>query len=388
MGTGIKMVLTREKLIRECYGDLMPETHCLVSSYNDQFYDSGRKGLVSSSSRGLKENLSISPLVEANLSPIGLDLVVGDVYRSNCLRLLENISELFDMEMIMPDKNGKILLEPNLDGKNIYYIASQEEIFLPSKFSLMVDAKSSSGRVALMCTDQSRNILRRFSTAWPLVVAAQPYSFPLLIHPGKTKLFQTAIRLKNSGFMGPEEVVASEEIGLFDKQTQLSKEEFATEHGLRMTYHTDFALRAKLLSQIPEPIDMDVIGKYNVLDFYDYIEGNGKIKMDSKRFYLMGTRETIRQGSVCGNLSRETKETGTGLWGHFAGIIQPGFRGPITMECRSESPRIIREGDEAGFVRLDNLEVPLDNLVSGYGGFYQNQKVPMAPKMFKELALK
>jgi len=96
----------------------------------------------------------------------------------------------------------------------------------------------------------------------------------------------------------------------------------------------------------------------------------------------MSTKERIRLGNVCGHISRESEDTGTGLWGHFAGRIQPGFNNRITMECRSNVNRIVSAGDYAALVNFDKMDRPLGEK-EGYVGAYVNQT--LAPKMFKKL---
>ena len=272
-------------------------------------------------------------------------------------------------------------------------VSFEELVNFPKELSLFVDAKSTTGRVGVMCTDVSRAALRESGTA-PVIVAVQPYVFPIEVSVGKTRLVQAVLRLSDSPYMSRAEILKREAenegvVDLFEgeEEIDLTTNGRLGEKGLLMTYSTSRAFRAKQARVIPFPIDMDVIGKYARGDFFDLIEGNNNLLMERGRFYLLGTRERIVLRGACGILSRESYETGTGLWGHFAGIIHPGFNGEITMECRSSSNRLVKEGDPGGFVSLDMLEGHFDD-DDGYKGKYQGQISPTLPKMFKDRSQK
>ncbi len=185
--------------------------------------------------------------------------------------------------------------------------------------------------------------------------------------------------------MTQKEVIADQEnIALFRKRERLDLSEngMFERPGLAMTFSTHLALKAKPKRRTPGPINMDSRAEYDVKDYFEIIEGNDQIPLDLRAFYLFGTRKEISLGDVCGLLSREARETGTGLWGHFAGVFQPFWRGEITMECRSESPRVIREGDPAGYVKFDKIR-GAKRIVEGS---YLDQRAPLAPKMFKPVS--
>jgi len=366
-----------------------PEVHSLLPSARERV--TGFRGFVPSFRERIKEGLSIKPLNPDLILPAGLEFIVGcEIFLSDKIRTIRDVNHLRSLSVRGDIKqielgNGKIVLEPSIDGKNIYYIASLEKVHLPNDLSLLVDAKSTSGRLGCMCIDRSQKHLES-GVEGPVIVSAQPYAFPIEIEMGKSKLFHAILRYRGSSFMSRDEVLKDEEkvVALFEKDKELCLNDNGRfgKDGLAMTFSAKKALRAKLPGEIPGPVRLDGVREYDMRDYWDVIEGDEEIEMEPKRFYLFGTEERIRLGDACGVLSRENGETGTGLWSHFAGFIWPGYEGPITMECRSESPRVISKGDYAGFVQLDKLETSLDD-GEKYSGSYQHQEVPKAPKMFK-----
>ncbi len=339
----------------------------------------------------MREDLVIEPFDSHLVNCSGLDFRVGEeIYFSQTSRNIRGVEHLRELAQrgevkSLKAKNGKVILEPDLSGRNVYYVSSLEEVRLPADLSLLVDAKSSIGRLGAMCVYRNKQVLESGERGH-VIVSVQPYAFPLEVEIGKSCLFQAILRYHGSRFMTLKEIVEDNNIQLYfnGKRVLLRERGRIDKEGLVMTYAPGLALRAKLPCKIPSPIEVDAKERYEVKDYFDVFEGDGEVALEPRRFYLLGTRERIKLGNVCGVLSRETSETGTGLWGHFAGFIWQGFDGPLTMECRSESARIISEGDYAGFVRFDKLEKPLAEL-EGYQGAYQHQKVPMAPKMFKKL---
>jgi len=334
-----------------------------------------------------KGNLWIINLKKENLSVAGLDLTVGEEIYAGTLRgKIEGIEELRrlekqgKLERIKPDPDGRLILKHDPSGNSVYYIVSDEIFTLPGDLDLRIDARSTIGRLGVMCSDVSKQYIRGGNTS-PVITTAQPYAFDIEVKIGESRLVQAILRYRQSPFMTQKDVLEDTgNIQLIQNNAPIPTRERMEEDGLTMTYDTRFALATK--RNIRTPINVDAqAGAYEVKDFFEEIRpSNGELRMEGERFYLLRTKEIIRLGNVCGILSRENKYTGTGLWGHFAGFIWPQFTGPITMECRSESPRIVSNGDPAGFVLFGKLERELSP-AEGYTGSY-NEINPLAPKMF------
>lgn len=340
----------------------------------------------------LNFGLSIKDADPNSVSSVGLDLRVSDeIYFANRLRTIQSIEHLRDLAKrgeisLLRPRGGKIILEPNEFGNNIYYVVSREKISLPGNLSMIVDAKSTTGRYGVMCIDRE-TVERDLHQPSPVIVAAQPYAIPLQLAVGEDSLVQAIFRHKDTEFMTVEEVRNKQGVEFFGNDGKpLNGNVKFTRYGAALTFHTDKVLVARPIPELPGPIELRRIGTYDVADFFETIEGGNDVEIVPRRFYLLGTRENISLGNVCGLLSRETVDTGTGLWSHFAGIFWPGYKGSITMECRSESPRIISPGDYAGFVVFDQMDTPLKEENSyGAKGVYQHQKAPQAPKQFKKV---
>ncbi|MFH1289790.1 MAG: 2'-deoxycytidine 5'-triphosphate deaminase, partial [Nanoarchaeota archaeon] len=225
----------------------------------------------------------------------------------------------------------------------------------------------------------------------PIITTVQPYAFPIALTEGESSLAQAVLRWRASAFMTAAEIMKDpENIALFDYETkeERSNGDWRFEmYGVPLTYHLDRIYAAKPIREVRKagPIELDKPGHHNPLDFFDLLEGLEELSLIPNRLYLLGTQQIIRLGNVCGILSRETPETGSGAWGHFAGIFQPGFYGPITMEMRSQSRKRIAGGSVAGYVIFDKMD---SRLAEGqaYSGPYQEQDAPMLPKPFKQAA--
>ncbi len=130
-------------------------------------------------------------------------------------------------------------------------------------------------------------------------------------------------------------------------------------------------------------LPFDVRDELDPDEYFDFVEtSKGYIDLDRFVFYLMGTQENISLGNVGGRISREHQFSGTGLWGHFAGWINPGFFGGITMEVWSLNDRRIKLNDVAGVVTFDEIEGLISENTSTH---YLGQEVPKLPKMFKDI---
>jgi deoxycytidine triphosphate deaminase len=339
----------------------------------------------------LNHGLEIKDADPKAISSIGLDLRVSDeIYEVPCLRTINTPSQLRQLarqgiiKRITPH-NGRVLLEADESGNKIYYIVSRESITLPHDFTMLVDAKSTTGRLGTMCTDRP-TLERLTGQSAPVIIAAQPYAIPVELETGEDSLAQVIFRYKDTDFMTIDEIRKDEGVDFFDNSgALLNGRMLFNRYGTALTFHTDRVLVAKSITQLPGPVAIGKRDHYRVEDFFEIHEGLNELGISPKRFYLLGTRENIRLGNICGLLSRETPDTGTGLWSHFAGFFWPGYEGPITMECRSESPRVIIAGDFAGFVMFDKMDAPL-KVEKSYRGAYQHQRAPQAPKPFKKVA--
>jgi len=318
--------------------------------------------------------LEITPFEKEQLGTVGLDLRVGKLIAWSDT-VSDNVcyNDLFSMEHKFLQEGEKFVLDSNEDGEKVYYITSFEKVDFSNNLEMMVDSKSTTGRVGGMSHGVGK------SKEGYLITIVQPYAFPLKVECGKTKLSQAIFRYKRTPYMTNEEILNSNEISFKGKGISLEKS--LTPKGLLMRFDTGLAYRAK---KCDKPINMDAKGTIEWGDYFEAIEGNHSLTLDKKTLYLLGSLGVIGLGRACGVLSREQEVlTGAGAWGHFAGIFQPGFVGGITMEFYSHSKRKISRGDKAGVVLFDEVESDKTPLSYQQLGSYQGQKTPTLPKMFK-----
>ncbi len=306
-------------------------------------------------------------------NPSGLDLRVGRyIAESDVLTTSLTQEEFFDMNPNDIEYKRNTLF-PSRDGRKVYYITTMERLNLSHGLEHIIDARSTTGRVGCMCHEVGG------LESGERIIAVQPFAFPITLTSRKTSLVQAAVRYKGTNFMSYEELKEKQDGVRFSMDGKDIFKESLRPDGLVMTFSSRVVYKAK---ECKEPIDMDAVDEYNPNDYFEVIEGDSKFRMDSRTFYLAGSREVIELGNVCGRISRESNISGTGLWSHFAGIVQAGFVGPLTLECYSLVDRIIKNGDPAGVINLDEIQGKIEEL---YIGSYQNQTAPKLPKMFKQL---
>ncbi len=280
-------------------------------------------------------------------------------------------SDLMDMHLENLNLGDEFVLENDRNGRKFNYITSFEIVKLSDDLEMVIDSKSTTGRVGGM----SHGVNQR--TSRHMITMIQPYAFPLKVTCGKTRLSQAVVRYTGTPYMTKKEILESQDISFEGKG--LSLEDCLTEKGLIMYFDPSIVYKAK---SCDIPIDMDVNGTLDWRPYFELIEGNSQMIIEPNVLYLIGAKGVISLGAVCGLLSREDEvHTGTGTWGHFAGIFQPGYKGGITMEVFSHTKRRITSDTRAGIVTFDKIDGELE---SGYKGSYQYQKPPRLPRMFKQ----
>jgi len=337
----------------------------------------------------LQKDFEIEPFNPNNLNDDGLDFTIGTkIYASD--RLLSEKVSLADLDELVKEGGARKI---NLrEGEKfdfstgvIYYVLSKEKVKMPTYLELVVDSKSTLGRLGCLCHDASGSDF--FDEKSHLIGVVRPYVFPIRVTAGKSKLLQAVLRFKNSSHMTREEMLKNgDEIKIKVSGKDVSLADYLIEDKIALHFSTHKAYVARPSAVIPGPVD---VGEKEQLDYKDYFEevcGDGKILLEPGKFYLLGTKENLSFGGVCGRLSRDYGGHLTGLWSQFAGIIHAGFNGEITLECKTDEKRLIRDGDLAGTIELDKLSKVYkdqDGIFRGKGS-YLGQKAPRLPKVFKQ----
>lgn len=305
----------------------------------------------------------------------GFDLRVGKLI-SWCDVVIPRVTkdDLLDMDHKVLEEGEKFIFEPSSRGEKVYYVTSFESIYYSDNLEILVDSKSSTGRVGVMTHRGGMT-----SSGNELIKIVQPFSFYIEVECGKTKLSQVAVRYKGSPYMSNQEIIASGEVSIEGYNASLEKS--LNSRGLLLNFDTTRIIYKS--KRCDKPINMDVIGEIDWRHYFNVLEGGSKIRLDKENLYLLGSTNKLSLGGVTGLLSREDDVmTGTGAWGHFAGFIQPYFRGQITLEFYSFSNMRLAHGDNAGVVVFDKLDGEVQNK-EDHTGFYQGQSAPRLPKMFK-----
>lgn len=356
------------------------EMHGLMASpKNDESYAvSPVKSRVSSG------DILIDPFRVENLSYDGLDFTIGgQIYKSD--RLLSEQISIEDLEQLVEEGGARQVVKKQgekiiFEVGTVYYVLSDEEIKVPNDLQLVVDSKSTLGRLGCLCHEATHP--KYFPEAHHLIGVIRPYVFPLIATIGESELFQAVLRYQNSSHMTREEILNGDGIKVSVNDERKEIGDYILEDKLALHFSTHKAYVAKPTSLIPGPIELEVQEdtKPNWKDYFEEIKGDSKILLEPGRFYLLGTKENISFGPVCGRLTRDYGGHLTGLWSQFAGIIHAGFNGEITLECMTNAKREIKEGDLAGTIEIDKL-VGCAN-IKGKGS-YLGQKSPRLPKVFK-----
>jgi len=321
---------------------------------------------------GEKTYVRVSPPLNEDRSIVGFDLRVGGLI-GVCDVVMDNVTigDVRNMQHKELKPGEEYVLQPDEDGGRVYYVVGNEIIDHSDDLEVLVDSKSTTGRVGAICHGAGFN----HSVA---ITAIQPLAFPLLVRSGKSKLAQVVFRYAGSDYIGNGEL--SKLIGFEGDGVDLNKD--STSRGLQMRFDTERVYRARKGVKF-KPIDMDLRGELNWRDYFELIEGNGEFTVDGRRLYLTGSLGILGMGGVVGVITRESEVlTGTGAWSHLAGVVQPYWRGGITMEVYipGGAKRRIKKGDRAGVIIFDKI----DGAEGSYDGDYMNQRPPMLPKMFKQ----
>ena len=223
------MVLSKTELINLIYKD----ERAGISSFSPSFHRSGLHSLRPSfrsdeGSHSLMPDIShrsergtfleITPFEKGQLGTVGLDLRVGKLIAwSDVVEDNVGYGSLVKMEHKYLGQGEKFVLEPNEDGEKVYYLTSFEEVKFSDDLEMMVDSKSTTGRVGGMSHGVGR------TREGNLITIIQPYAFPLMVECGKTKLSQAIFRYKRTHYMTNEEILNSNEVSFKGENISLRK---------------------------------------------------------------------------------------------------------------------------------------------------------------------
>jgi len=332
--------------------------------------------------RIIEAKFVINPFKPENLDIDGIDFTVGErIYETDLVYGKISSKEL---EVLVDRGIRKCNLGENevvLYPGKVYYVLSEEKIKIPDDLDMIIDSKSTIGRLACICHDATLpSLLKNFPTN--LIGVVRPGVFPLKVSSLKSKLFQGIFKYSKKSHMTREELLKSGKIIVEVDGKKKPIETCIDEDKLKLHFSTRRAYVSKRKLKDIEPIDVDRTD-LNWREYFEEVKGDSQLILEPGRFYLLGTKEYLRFGEVCGRITRDLGGHLTGLWTQFAGIVHAGFHGEITLECKTDLRRVIRNGDLAGHIEVDKLAQENYDLSSGQGS-YSGQKAPRLPKVFKQ----
>ncbi|MDO8420757.1 MAG: 2'-deoxycytidine 5'-triphosphate deaminase [Parvibaculum sp.] len=340
---------------------------------------------------GLKE-------LDANqIQPASLDLRLGpQAYRLRASFLpgptrgvMECVEELTLHKI---DLTGGAVLETGC----VYLVPLVEALALSERTSASANPKSSTGRL-----DVFTRLITDFGTEFDQVVAGykghlyleiSPRTFPILVRPG-SRLAQIRFRRGSHTSSDAEMQRLHDDIKLVDGDADIDGGIALTVNLTPDKEHDIVGYRAKRHSGV---IDVDKIGAYDVLDFWDPVKvrpGKGLI-LDPDEFYILASREALHiPATHAAEMVAYNPLVGE-FRVHYAGFFDPGFGAReaggagsrIVLEVRShEVPFILEHGQIIGRFVLERLtDRPAVLYGAGLGSNYQRQGLKLS-KHFKAL---
>jgi dCTP deaminase len=270
-----------------------------------------------------------------------------------------------------------------------------EQLELSFRVSAAANPKSSTGRLDVftrLITDYAQAFDRvEEGYRGPLYAEISPRTFPLLVRKG-SRLNQLRLRHGSPGFSDTQLKRLHEEVGLVDGVADI-------EGGLALSVDLkgdsltgQVGWRARRHAGV---IDVDVVGAYEPLDFWDPIHArkSPRIVLDPDEFYILASREAV---SVPPDFAAEMVPFNP-LVGefrvHYAGFFDPGFghetgqgRGArAVLEVRSrEVPFVLEHGQIIGRLVYERLtDTPPHVYGAALGSNYQRQGLKLS-KHFRQ----
>lgn len=349
--------------------------------------------------------------IEDRIQPASFDPIIGEeifILESEAAGLFRPRQDegVYRTLLRLP---GKYRQRHRLDGFEIkkgftYLIPLEEKIRISEVENVRSSPKSSIGRVFIntrlltdynVCFDEINPTFRLNEdlTSWLLV---QPLALNAILHPGMSL---NQLRF----FSGIDPQLTSREV-----QDELKKDNLLylrqedgvlipsnlvlTQDGIQVNLDLTgsntngiVGLRAR---HNPDPIDLARIEEYEAENFFEPVmRVNGTVQIRRGEHYLFASREVLK---IPDHLNVELKSSShIGLRGdiHFAGFIDPFFRGDLVLEIRSheiENVALTEDKIPISTINLFRNMTPDKVYGSGIGSHYQGQLGPKAAKYFKK----
>jgi len=283
----------------------------------------------------------------------------------------------------------------------VYLVPLLEALDLPDGLAAAANPKSSTGRLDVFTRVIADGAVEfdqiPMGYRGPLYAEISPRTFSVLVRTG-SRLSQLRLR-RGHAAVSPEDMRRLQaEAGLI--QSSAAEAPINDARGITLSVDLEgegqnglVGYRAKRHSGL---IDMDRVGAYDVLDFWDpvHVRGNGRIILDPDEFYILASREAVQiPADYAAEMVPYDPLVGE-FRVHYAGFFDPGFGAAeadgagarAVLEVRShEVPFILEHGQIIGRLVYEHMAGRPDTLYGqDLGSNYQRQGLKLS-KHFRPL---
>ncbi len=321
------------------------------------------------------------------IQPASLDLRISNEAYQLKSSFLPPINSSFYLPKDAPIKRKINLTKESLLPKNIYLLRLKENLFLPEDVSAIASPKSTAGRTNLeirLITNQSLGF-NRIAEGFKgkLWIFFRTKSFPVKISPNNKFVqlrfivgseFDIKLKMASQRF-DPKKFIFTDDLKSLEQKIKI----IDSPENLIMTLEGSFSWIARKPSQI-----VNFSSKNKKELFFQKIsfkQGSGyrNLFLRQNKFYILSTKEIL---SLPSDISAEVipfDHYSGEFRSHFAGFIDPGFLGKITLEIEPFEPLLVRDNQRICKLSFLRLSLPTEK---PYFGNYQHQKGPKLAKIF------
>lgn len=339
---------------------------------------------------------ALNPILEAQIQPASLDLRLGaKAYRLRASFLPGRGTTIEQRLQTIALHEIDIAEGAVLERGCVYLVKLQEELALPADIACSTNPKSSTGRLDVFSRviSDAGSEFDRVPAGYQGALYAEisPRTFSVVVRAGS--------RLNQARFRRGDAILTDADLLDLHGRERLVDETPDIEAGLKLSVNLQggaldgiIGYRAQHHTNV---IDVDAVGRYDVLDFWEPINlrGRGELILDPGQFYILASRETVHiPPSVAAEMVPFDPVVGD-FRVHYAGFFDPGFGSAraagrparAVLEVRSfEVPFTLEHGQPIGRLVFERLAGEPDTLYGGgIGSNYQSQGLRLS-KHFRQ----
>jgi dCTP deaminase len=339
---------------------------------------------------------ALDPILDAQLQPASLDLRLGSrAYRLRASFLPGRGTTIEQRLQTIALHEIDISQGAVLERGCVYLVKLQEELALPDDIACSTNPKSSTGRLDVFSRviSDAGGEFDRVPVGYrgALYAEISPRTFSVVVRAGS--------RLNQARFRRGDALLSDADLRALHAREALVDGPGDIEAGLKLSVNLQEAAADGIIGYRAQHhtnvIDVDQVGRYEVLDFWEPIQlrGRGELILDPGQFYILASRETVHiPPSVAAEMVPFDPVVGD-FRVHYAGFFDPGFgsakaagsRARAVLEVRSfEVPFTLEHGQSIGRLVFERLSAEPDQLYGGgLGSNYQSQGLRLS-KHFRQ----